>query len=237
MQATETTPAADIAKLAPGTQVEVKGKLRCGAPLTGAFSQSPCAHYSATIDREYETWEYDIKRKTSRRVRKTARVEATLRCVPFEVEDDSGKIAVVPEEALVEGVEAVNRYETPREGGAAGGLAEGALRALAPGDQTLGLRYQETHLPIGVDVYVLGVTRKDGTIGAPVLGANGQSFVISTKSEEARAASLARSAKWTLGLGIACLVAGIASLAAAYWVTPPGLPPIPQDVPQGETSW
>ena len=37
MAATPTSKAADVARLAPGTIVEVKGNLRCQAPLKGEF--------------------------------------------------------------------------------------------------------------------------------------------------------------------------------------------------------
>ena len=41
MRATETTRAADVAKLPSGSLVEVKGKLRCAAPLTGELVEEP----------------------------------------------------------------------------------------------------------------------------------------------------------------------------------------------------
>ena len=71
MRATETTRAADVAKLPPGSLVEVKGRLRCDAPVTGELSNSPCAHFAATVERDCEIVEYDSRRKTSYRVRKT----------------------------------------------------------------------------------------------------------------------------------------------------------------------
>jgi hypothetical protein len=67
MRATETTPAADIATLPPGSLVEVKGRLRCAAPLTADLSKSPCAHFVASVERDYEKLEYDASRKASYR--------------------------------------------------------------------------------------------------------------------------------------------------------------------------
>jgi hypothetical protein len=236
MQATETTPAGHVAKLVPGTQAEVKGKLRCASPLTGELSQVPCAHYVATVEREYETWEYDIDRKTSRRVRKTETVKSSVLFAPFEVEDASGRVAVAPELAIVEGVTVIDRFEPHEDQAQDGSLVKKALRAITTGDQTLGFRYKEVQLPLDVDIYVLGVTAKNGMIGPPADNAKGQSFVISTKSEEARGVELGKSAKWMLGLAVACLVGGVVSLGAAYWVTPPGPRSIPpEEVHQGAT--
>jgi hypothetical protein len=85
MRATETTRAADVAKLRPGSLVEVKGRLRCAAPVTGELSNSPCAHFAATVERDYESVEYDSRRKTSYRVRKTEIVQSNTLFAPFEM--------------------------------------------------------------------------------------------------------------------------------------------------------
>ena len=42
MRATETTPAAHVAKLPAGSLVEVKGRLRCTSPVTGELSNTAC---------------------------------------------------------------------------------------------------------------------------------------------------------------------------------------------------
>jgi hypothetical protein len=91
MRATETTPAADIATLPPGSLVEVKGRLRCAAPLTADLSKSPCAHFVASVERDYEKLEYDASRKASYRVRRTACVHTNTMSASFEIEDDGGR--------------------------------------------------------------------------------------------------------------------------------------------------
>jgi hypothetical protein len=53
MRATETTRAADVAKLPAGSLVEVKGRLRCASPVTGELSKTPCAHFVATVERDF----------------------------------------------------------------------------------------------------------------------------------------------------------------------------------------
>ena len=99
MRATETTRAGDVAKLPAGSLVEVKGRLRCASPVTGDLSNSPCAHFAATVERDYEIVEYDASRKTSYRVRKTEIVRSTTLFAPFEIEDDSGRARVLPADA------------------------------------------------------------------------------------------------------------------------------------------
>ena len=90
MRATETTPAAHVAKLPPGSLVELKGRLRCASPVIGELSNAACAHFVSTVERDYEFFEYDSHRKTSCCKRKTEIVKTTTLFAPFEIEDASG---------------------------------------------------------------------------------------------------------------------------------------------------
>jgi len=238
MRATETTRAADVAKLPAGSLVEVKGRLRCASPVTGELSKSPCAHFAATVERDYETWEYDAKRRTSYRARKTEVVQANTRCAPFEIEDESGRAAVSAEGAIIEGVAAVDRYDADEEEAGSESLMQAALNAGTAKDRTVGLRYKESHLPLDAEIYVLGVVRKDCCIGAPEPGAKGQRFLISVKSEETRAAELGGKSKWMLGLGVFFLVGAVVCLGSAYWMARTGFSlEAPHDVLQNDTWW
>ena len=51
MGAVETSGAAEAASLAPGSPVEVKGTLRCGAPLQSEMAGETCAYYSSRVIR------------------------------------------------------------------------------------------------------------------------------------------------------------------------------------------
>ena len=55
-------------------------------------------------------------RKTSYRVRKTEIVQSNTLFAPFEIEDDSGRAKVLPEDAIIEGIAAVDRHEVARSG-------------------------------------------------------------------------------------------------------------------------
>ena len=236
MRATETTPAADVAKLPPGSLVEVKGRLRCSSPLTAELSQSPCAHFAAIVEREYEVVEYDAKRQTSYRAHKTEIVKSSTLFAPFEIEDASGRALVSPEAAIVEGIAAVDRYDAHEEEGES--LMQAALNDEAANDRTLGFRYTEMHLPVDAEIYVLGVVGDDRCIGAPPPGTKGQRFLISVKSEETRAAELGGKSRWMLGLGVFFLAGAFFSLAAAYWLARSALSVEgPRDVLQNMTLW
>jgi hypothetical protein len=238
MRATETTPAADIAKLAPGSLVEIKGRLRCASPVTGALSNNPCAHFVATVERDYEVVQHDAGRKTTYHVRKTEIVQSTTLFAPFEIEDDSGRARVLSADATIEGIAAVDRHDVAdRE--TEGESAMQAALGNPSDDRTLGFRYKEMHLPLDVDVYVLGVVGENGCIGAPPAGAKDQRFLISVKSEETRAAELGSASKVLLGLGIGSLVAAVICLGAALWLAREGLnlPSFPKDVPNEQTWW
>jgi hypothetical protein len=236
MRATETTPAADIPKLPAGSLVEVKGRLRCASPVTGELSKCPCAHFVATVERDYEIWEYDAHRKTSCRKRKTEVVRSNTVFAPFEIEDGSGRALVSPADAIIEGIAAIDRHDA--EEAESESVMQIALGTVNNTDRTLGFRYKETHLPLDVEIYVLGVVGENNCIGAPPPGAKGQRFLISVNSEEARAAELGSKSKWMLGIGVACLVGAAVSLGSAVWLARYGLnqPAPAQEVLQGE-SW
>jgi hypothetical protein len=238
MRATETTRAADVAKLPPGCLVEVKGRLRCASPVTGELSKSPCAHFVSTVERDYEILEYDAHRKTSCRKRKTEIVQTTTLFASFEIEDESGRAIVSPEHAIIEGIEAVAREDLRRHEAEGESVMQTALGAINDTDRTLGFRYREMHLPLDVEIYVLGIVGENRCIGAPAADAKGQRFLISVNSEEARAAELGGKSKWMLGIGVACLIGAAASLGSAVWLARYGLdrPAPPQDVLQSE-SW
>lgn len=239
MRATETTPAADVAQLPAGSLVEVKGRLRCASPVTGDLSQSPCAHFVSTVERDYEFFEYDAHRKTACRKRKTEIVKSTTLFAPFEIEDASGRARVSPELAIIEGIEAVAREDLRRHEAEGENVMQTALGTVNNTNRTLCFRYREMHLPLDVDIYVLGVVGEDRCIGAPPQGAKGQRFLISVNSEEARAAELGSKSKWMLGIGVACLIGAVASLGSAAWLARHGLTGAgpPQEVLQNESWW
>jgi hypothetical protein len=239
MRATETTRAADVARLPAGSLVEVKGRLRCASPVTGELSKAPCAHFVTTVERDYEVVEYDAKRGTSYRARKTEIVQSNTLFAPFEIEDESGRAAVSPADAIIEGIESVAREHGHQLEGGNESVMQAALGNVNKNtDRTLGFRYKEMHLPLDVEIYVLGVVGENCCIGAPPEGGKGQRFLISVKSEEMRAAELGTKSKWMLGLGVACLIGAVACLGSAFWLAQTGFSVEgPRDILQGASWW
>jgi hypothetical protein len=180
MRKVETSRAADVSRLRPGDPVEVTGTLRCGSPLTSEMAEHTCAYYHSRVIREYEDRSRDSEGRT-RTQRRSETVASSERFAPFVVEDESGTVGVHGEGAEVDGLEVMNRFERDPEGGSSITLG-GFTVYLGGGDRTIGYRYVESVLNPDAPVYVLGVVRQDGEIGAPGEDGEGR-FIISYRSE------------------------------------------------------
>ena len=203
MRDTETTSAAGVAALAPGTPVEVKGILRCERPLTSEMAGRRCAYYVSRVIREYRETERDAGGDLETR-RRTQVVAESERFAPFSVEDPSGAVGVSGEGAEVDAPEVTNRFEEG-EGGEAGFTIGGVTVNMGEGERTIGYRHVESVLPIDAPVYVLGVVREEGRIG-PLDDDGGRGgFLISHRSEEELGKGYKRDAL-VLGLVAAFLV-------------------------------
>jgi hypothetical protein len=182
MAATQTSRAADVGKLAPGTVVEVKGTIRCDTPMTGSFSQRPCIYAKSVVERK------------ERRVRDgkteyhTVTESSVENHVPFHVEDDSGRVLVQPQGASVEARQVFN------ESGNTGLESLVSLSMSLAGAGSQDRRFIESILAPDIPVYVLGAVLQGGAIGAPAPDAAVKDFIITYQSEEARATSSNRMA-------------------------------------------
>ncbi len=215
MGQTETSNASDVAGLAPGTLVEVKGTLRCEEPLTSEMAEKPCAYYSSTVTREYLERDYDDNDVGSDR--RTEIIAQNEQFAPFMVEDDTGFVGVHAEGAEVDARQVVNRFD--RNTGNEGTFSLGGVTVnLGGGERTIGYRYTESILPVDESVYVLGTVREGGTIGGPSSGEEGHRFVVSHRSEEALGQSLGKTALWLGVGGIAALVLGVVLLVVGVIV-------------------
>ena len=74
-------------------------------------------------------------------------------------------------DAIIEGIESVARQHVEDETQSVMQAALGS--ANDPETRTLGFRYKEMHLPLDVEVYVLGVVGEDAASGAPLARAKG----------------------------------------------------------------
>jgi len=157
--------------------------------------------------------------------------------VPFFVEDGTGRVEVHPEGSEVDAKEVVDRFEPSASPGFTLG---GAPVSFDEEANTLGYRYTESVLPVDSPVYVLGVVREGGSIGAgpepvdtpveelplmkggelastlPSSRDKERRFVISHRSEEALGQDLARTAFWMAVAATGALAVGIIVAVAGF---------------------
>lgn len=206
MSATPTSTAADAAKLAAGTVVELKGPLRCDALLSGEFSKQSCIYYKATIEREYESRRRDSKGNTDR-TRHKETIQSNERFAPCVLEDASGKIAINFAGAKVEGVETVKRFEPAASAAGLGGVVSSVLGV---GDRDIGMHYTEVVIPAGIPVYVLATALGNGSVGHSP--SQKTPFVISHKSEEERTKDLGSTRTWQMVGMVVCAIVTVIAL-------------------------
>jgi hypothetical protein len=198
MAATPTSRAADVAKLVPGSVVEVIGTLRCASPLTAEFSNLPCAWFTSEITRTVT--------RANNQGTETSRIQFSTMHAPCAVEDASGRVALGLDGAEVEGEKVVDREETERD----------VLGVIVNAVQNVNARrrYTETILAPDIAVYVLGQVQADHSVGKPAHGAASKVFVVSNKSKEARSKSLG---SWITGLWWLDIVLAVVALGLIGW--------------------
>lgn len=242
---TDTSTAADLAETARYVAeqlgeagsfhqvAEVKGLVRCDAPLTSEIARQSCVYYSMSVSREYEESYWDTDPRTKTRVRRTRRgsdtVASNSQRIPFWVEDSTGRIQVDPNDAEIDSVQAVDRFDPAER--ASGGVVTfgsfsidvgGILSGAGSGSRTLGYRFRESLLPLDRRVYVLGEASDfAGELSIRKSGDKGRRFIISLKSEDELVRSTRSTIQWLLvgsigsaALGVLLILVGVAGLVA-----------------------
>lgn len=214
MAAMPTTRAADLASLAPGTFVEVKGTLRVREPLLGEFSQKPAAYFNCEIQREEVYYQRNSKGESERRTRTTT-IYTNMKYGSCLIEDESGRAGIDFDGAEVEAVQTVNEPTSNPHAGSSGamGAVTGVLNAI--GGRSESFRRIEHALAPDIPVYVLAEVRAGGLLGKPAQGSK-NTFVISHKSEEERTKSLTQTRFWLLVGAIVFLLIGLVLLAIGF---------------------
>jgi len=143
---------------------ELKGKSVCSTPLMSELAKSPCVYYSMRVSREYEETYWDTD-SNGNRVQKTRRGSDTVaqntRFTPFELQDATGSIKVIPDGATFVTEKAFSHFEPGEVQGRSlsfGGFTITLSNALtgAAQSRTLGYRYEEDIIPIDKSLYVIG---------------------------------------------------------------------------------
>jgi hypothetical protein len=209
MKSIEVSGAGSVAAQPPGQVVEVAGTLRVRVPLAAEFSQKPCAWFKAEIEREETYYERNSDGREERRTRTTT-VYTNTKYGQCLIEDASGKVGIDFDGADVEAMQTVTEPCAPPGQTAATGLIGGVLSALSNNNSTY-TRKEEILAP-DVPVFVLGEVQQGGLIGKPAKGSKNSIFVISHKSKDERATSLAKKAKWIAVFAVLALAVALVLL-------------------------
>ena len=215
MAGTPTSPAGEIAKIAPGTFVEVKGTIRCERPITAEFSKQACVYHKSEVVREEVYYERDSDGKSRRKTREHI-LKSNVRHAPFVVEDASGKVVVNAEGATVEAV----KVHDENVSSGTSNLVSLAADLLGAGGGTL--HHRESVLQPDIPAYVLGIVQGDHSIGAAAKDAAVKDFVISHKSEEERTKEASSTQFWLMLIAIVLFAAALVALGYGVFTKPTG---------------
>ncbi|NES81622.1 MAG: hypothetical protein F6K10_09555 [Moorea sp. SIO2B7] len=154
-------------------QVEIKGIIHSNNPITAELSKRPCVYARTQVMEKYKKTYYDDGERKTREGFNTL-ADNTLQ-INFYLEDGTGKIQVNPNEAEIELIEVVNRYELNNNQSTQG----------SDDKRILGYQYNEWILPLDMKVYVLGeISDSEGKLVIQKPLDNQSQFLITHKSEE-----------------------------------------------------
>ena len=164
---------------------ELKGGCRVETPLTSFLARKECIWYSYKIEEEWErsetTNDGEGNSKTERKTGWTT-IDSGEERQPFQLEDDTGQIRVLPEKAKFIGDQVL--YDTVRR-------TESLYRDRGPrieiADSTGRRRFVEHAIPIDAEIYCLGSARVREDVVEPEIAYDelDKLFLISSKSEAA----------------------------------------------------
>lgn len=172
-------------------QVEVKGIIHSANPIIAELSQHPCVYAKMQVIEKYEETYYQTDEKGNRQ--KITRQGSTILAsnvlqINFQLDDDTGKIQINPNDAEIEAIEVVNRYELAPNHQSS--LSFGEFHLDIPlhnsGDKrVLGYQYNEWILPVESKIYVLGeISDSDGHLVIHQPLDKNNRFLITHKSKE-----------------------------------------------------
>ena len=175
--------------------IKVWGEVVTDTPLYSEHKQEPCVYYVAKVIREFEeteTTRTDDGKTQTKRQRKSETVSNQRQSRPFWLRDRTGTVKVDPDGANIETISVLDEFRPQRSG------------------NTLGYRYQESVLPMGRSVLVVGAVSDltgDVIIGKPAKSDN--KYIISLKDEEQLATTTTRNANITFYGMTGCLAGGV----------------------------
>lgn len=197
---------------------EVRGKIRCEDPLVSELAETDCVYYSMKVEREYEETYFE-EDSEGRREEKTRSARNTVaqntRSVPFMLEDATGKIKIITEDAEIIAEEVYSRFE-PSENMDSDFSRNVWIKAddhydhESPDRRTIGYHYVEEALETGREVYIIGeASDKDGTLCMVSPTEKNKRFIISSKGEEALMEEGRSAMVWSMVGSLACGLTGV----------------------------
>lgn len=212
-----------------GKPVEVKGTIQCDSPLVAPLSGKQCVWYTCESRERIEVTTFETNQQTKQQERKTKTEHRVVRSdksmVPFWIQDSTGRVMVRPEEADIDGITVVDRFDAAPASSigqvlSTGSLAMGyvsSLPLLDANHRILGVEHKETIFPVNQSGYVLGELHSGGDV--PNIAKRVKSdvtFVISTKSEEELVADAESRVFWLLIAGGIVSLSGIALIVKHF---------------------
>lgn len=196
-------------------QVELKGTIRCNNPLTANLSNKKCVYYQTKITEKYEETEYETDEDGNQErttTQSTRTINNSTTQINFWLEDKTGRITINPNDAEIDAIKIVDRFEPANPGGISlslGGMNLDLSGRFDDDYRTIGYNYEEQILPIDSPVYVLGeVSDTDNQLTIKSPSELGQPFIISHQSEEDLVKAKTGSLKNTTIGGAICLLIG-----------------------------
>jgi hypothetical protein len=204
-------------------RVAVQGTLECAQPLQSELSNTSCAAFSQRVERRWEERyeQRDNDGNTTWQTREGSEtVSSNDRRAPFQVHDESGWVAVLPDDAKLEMETTVDRFEAGNQGGARrflnfeldlGGFLDTGQR------RTTGYHIHEEVLPLGRTVFVLGAaTDRGGSLSIGKPPEKHEPFLVSLRSRDDVIQSAKRAMAYTLyGSGV-CAVVGVILIVVGF---------------------
>lgn len=185
--------------------VEISGEVRADAPLLSDLARVPCVVFKCSVTEHWTTTH--IERDSKGNTRTVTRHHSETRYsnegqIDFRVHDATGHVVVRPKGASMDLLDSLADLDGP--------VPESPAYGIVPHHFGGRLSYDESLLPVGQEVYVLGQVGEDHAIQQPM--DFDRPFIISYRTEE----QLIRSALWGKRFGAAAalvlLVAGLALL-------------------------
>lgn len=172
-------------------RVELKGIIRCSHPLNASLSKQNCVYYQTTITEKYRETQAqtDADGNRNRNTKQGSRtINDSTTQINFWLEDATGRITVNPNDAEIDAIKVVDRFEPASSGGISlslGGVSLDLRGHFGDDYQTIGYNYEEKVLPIDTPVYILGeVSDVDSQLTVKAPTESGQPFIISCQTEE-----------------------------------------------------